>query len=89
VILKASSRLSKNYADMLAKIPPNIVEMFLRDAEKIGWKKAANRQSWSMPEEYLKYNLLEEGQRQRLKATVIGRVLMDSATTVRGGGDDG
>jgi DNA polymerase III delta prime subunit len=89
VILKASSRLSKNYADMLANIPPNIVEMFLRDAEKIGWKKAANRQSWSMPEEYLKYNLLEEGQRQRLKATVIGRVLMDSATTVRGGGDDG
>jgi hypothetical protein len=42
-----------------------------------------------MPEEYLKYNLLEEGQRQRLKATVIGRVLMDSATTVSGGGDDG
>jgi hypothetical protein len=89
VILKASSRLSKNYADMLANIPPNIVEMFLRDAEKIGWKKAAKRRSWSMPEEYLKYNLLEEGQRQRLKATVIGRVLMDSATTVRGGGDDG
>jgi DNA polymerase III delta prime subunit len=94
VISRAKSSFkNKEYADTLTKIPLSILEAYVRDAERNGWKKAAARDEWSMPEEYVKHGLLEEAvDGYRLKVTPIGRVLMDSAKTViilRGGGDDG
>jgi hypothetical protein len=94
VISRAKSSFkNKEYADTLTKIPLSILEAYLRDAERNGWKKAATRDEWSMPGEYVKHGLLEEAvDGYRLKVTPIGRVLMDSARTViilRGGGDDG
>jgi hypothetical protein len=84
-----SSFKNKEYADTLTKIPLSILEAYLRDAERNGWKKAAARDEWSMPGEYVKHGLLEEAvDGYRLKVTPIGRVLMDSAkivTTLMGG----
>ena len=88
-VSRAMSRLDKEYAGMLASIPSNIVESFIKDAEKIGFKKAAAKESWSMPEEYVKHNLLQKSDDRRLKATIVGRALINSAMAFRGGGDDG
>jgi len=89
VVSRAMSRLDKEYAGMLASIPSNIVEAFIKDAEKIGFKKAAAEKSWSMPEEYVKHNLLQKSDDRRLKATIVGRALINSAMEFRGGGNDG
>ena len=94
VVSKAvSSFKNREYSDALAKIPLNVIEAFIRDAERNGWRKAAAGDGWSMPEQYIKHGLLEKTvDGYRLKVTPIGRVLMDSAkavTTLRGDGNEG
>jgi hypothetical protein len=74
----------------VASIPLNVLEAFINDVRRNDWKKALPREYWSMPEEYLKYWLIEE-YRGKLRATPIGRALIDSAKTVftlRGDGDE-
>jgi hypothetical protein len=69
--------------------PPEIVEKFINDAEELGWKKSAAKASWSMPEEYMRYRLLEDVGGGRLKATPMGRALINAAqsiTSLRGAG---
>jgi hypothetical protein len=67
--------------DKVASIPLNVLEAFINDVRRNEWKKALPRECWSMPEEYLKHWLIEE-YRGKLRATPIGRVLIDSAKTV-------
>jgi len=89
VIERAASMLMDAERNMLMNIPPEIVERFISDAEGLGWKKSAAKTSWSMPEEYMRYGLLEDVGGGRLKATPIGRALINAAqsiTPLRGAG---
>jgi hypothetical protein len=67
--------------ERVANIPLNVLEAFINDIRRNEWKKALPKECWSMPEEYLKYWLIEE-YRGKLRATPIGRALIDSAKTV-------
>jgi hypothetical protein len=89
VIERAASMLMGAERNVLMNIPPEIVERFIGDAERLGWKKSAAKPSWSMPEEYMRYRLLEDVGGGRLKATPIGRALINvaqSITPLRGAG---
>jgi Ni2+-binding GTPase involved in maturation of urease and hydrogenase len=67
--------------ERVANIPLTVMEAFINDVRRNEWKKALPRECWSMPEEYLKHWLIEE-YRGKLRATPIGRALIDSAKTV-------
>jgi hypothetical protein len=89
VIERAASTLMGAERNMLMNTPPEIVEKFINDAEELGWKKSAAKASWSMPEEYMRYRLLEDVGGGRLKATPMGRALINAAqsiTSLRGAG---
>jgi len=87
VIERAASILMDAERMMLRNTPLEVVEAFLKDAEGLGWKKSAARGSWSMPEEYMRYRLLENAERgARLRATPIGRALINAAQSLRGAG---
>jgi hypothetical protein len=78
---------NREYADVLRSVPPWIAEALIRDSERNGWKKTMDRSLWSMPEEYVKYKLLEpEEDGYRLKATLAGRLLINVARLLKGAG---
>jgi len=78
---------NREYADVLRSAPPWIAEALIRDSERNGWKKTMDRSLWSMPEEYVKYKLLEpEEDGYRLKATLAGRLLINVARLLKGAG---
>jgi len=66
---------------LLEKVPRLVVEKFIEDSRKMGWAKMAPIEKWSMPEEYVKYGLLEK-RNIVLKATPVGRVLINSGKIV-------
>jgi DNA polymerase III delta prime subunit len=88
VIERAMAALrNREYADVLRGAPPWIAEALIRDSERNGWKKTMDRSLWSMPEEYVKYKLLEpEEDGYRLKATLAGRLLINVARLLKGAG---
>jgi len=88
VIERAMAALrNREYADVLRSAPPWIAEALIRDSERNGWKKTMDRSLWSMPEEYVKYKLLEpEEDGYRLKATLAGRLLINVARLLKGAG---
>jgi hypothetical protein len=90
VIERAMNMLrNREYIDMLRGMPQEVIEAFIRDAERLGWRRGAiERSSWSMPDEYVKYGLLGEAKdhANKLKTTPIGRVLIDAAQPLRGAG---
>jgi len=70
-----------DFRKLLEKVPREVVEKFIEDSRKMGWVKMAPIEKWSIPEEYVKYGLLEK-RNTLLKATPIGRALINSGKVV-------
>ena len=86
VIRRAAIMLRSREREMLMNVPIQVIEAFIADSERNGWKKTMDRGSWSMPGEYVRYGLLEDDSGNKLKATPIGRAILNSARLAKGVG---